>query len=128
MMHPTCLLAAALVIGCSAAQAQQARGAFTVTINLTQADSAAATVAAEERRQFAEAVHLYRSGRWSAAYGRFMALADRGHARAARIALSMLRDGPQLYGTHWDAAPSQVSAWERAKVRVDPAPVLVLNE
>jgi hypothetical protein len=84
---------------------------------------------AEEQRQFAQALRLYRSGRWAAAYGRFMVLADQGHARSARIALAMLRDGPSRYGSQWDAEEWQVQAWARAALRVDPvaAPLLVLN-
>ena len=86
---------------------------------------AAAYVKAEEQRRFAEAVAQYRAGRWSAAYGRFAALADRGHVRAARIALSMHRDGPTLYGAAWDAAPSQLLAWERAALPPSDANVAV---
>jgi hypothetical protein len=66
-----------------------------------------------ERARFAAALHQYKGGHWSAAYGRFMALADEGHPRAALIALQMLKHGPALYDSAWSAAPSQVASWER---------------
>jgi hypothetical protein len=67
---------------------------------------AAATVqasSAEDSRLFAQALQLYRAGRWSAAYADFTTLAARGHARAARIALVMQHDG-------WGATPVHASA------------------
>lgn len=81
----------------------------------------------EESQIYQDALSLYRSGHWSAAYGRFIALADRGHANAAVLALEMFRDRTERYGTLWDATPEQVRDWERWSRRADPAVVKVVN-
>lgn len=78
------------------------------------ANAAAATSPADAARadtQFNEAMDLYGTSRWAAAYGRFAALADRGHAEAARIALLMLRYGSRLYGHDWGASQPQINQW-----------------
>jgi hypothetical protein len=121
MKHQHYLFAAALFIGC-AAGSSQAQGLAEMAGQPPAATaSSSVSTQAQERRLFAEALHLYRSGRWSAAYARFAALADRGHVRAARIALTMLRDGPDRYGTQWSAEAPQVQAWERATGRQTPS-------
>jgi hypothetical protein len=122
--HPI-LVATLLFTGCMLVDAQFAAHAGAQPAEAPQASTRSAG-AAQDRRRFNEAVHLYRSGRWSAAYGRFMVLADRGHARAARIALSMQRDGPSRYDSLWDATPAQLEAWERA-AGAERAPLFVLN-
>lgn len=135
MKDPYVLFAASLFLGCTLADAQSAapaaeqpqvaaaRGAsaaFQVSVNLT---------GSEENRLFAEAVDLYRAGRWSAAFSSFAALADRGHVRSARIALAMFRDGPNLYGLQWEAAAPQQEAWRRTSAhRAEPGPALVRVE
>lgn len=58
-----------------------------------------------------DAMEQYKQGRWSAAYGRFVALADQGHAEAARIALLMLRHGAKMYGHDWSASQPQMDEW-----------------
>ena len=68
---------------------------------------------AAEADSYDEAVVQYQNGRWAEAYGRFIALANEGDADAARTALFMLRYGPQLYNSHWDAMPSEVARWEK---------------
>jgi hypothetical protein len=102
------LLAAALA-ACAAATAQpiDVPAAGTTRSRLLASDVPVHVAA------FAEAVGLYRAGRWSAAYGRLMPLADRGHVDAARILIVMLRYGRELHGTEWTASPSQVRTWER---------------
>jgi hypothetical protein len=60
---------------------------------------------------FSDAMEQYEQGRWSAAYGRFVALADQGHAEAARIALLMLRHGAKMYGHDWSASQPQINEW-----------------
>jgi hypothetical protein len=50
----------------------------------------------------------YELGKWPAAYGRFVVLADRGDADAARIGLFKRRFGPSLYGSAWDASEYQL--------------------
>jgi hypothetical protein len=68
---------------------------------------------AAEADGYDEAVVQYHNGRWADAYGRFIALANEGDADAARTALFMLRYGPQLYNSHWDAMPGEVAQWEK---------------
>ena len=101
------LVAAAVLACCATAQAQWkepvAQGAPTVASSREAQDA-----------RFREAMRLHRAGRWSAAYGRFAALADEGHVPAARVALEMLRNSRNVYGTDWSAAPTQVAGWERA--------------
>ncbi|QJW83913.1 hypothetical protein HK414_07790 [Ramlibacter terrae] len=105
MMLKTSILAAAMCIGCGAGFAQSAGGVVHAV-----APAEAAPRSAEDQKRFAEALRLYRGGRWAAAYDRFVALADAGDAPSSRIALQMLRHGPELYGSRWTAAPAQVLA------------------
>jgi hypothetical protein len=125
MKQKIALIAAALLIGGAAAYAQ-ARGAGlgSAPVAAGPADAAAASSTA----RFAEALQLYRSGRWAAAYGRFVKLADRGHADAARMALMMLRHGPDLYDTEWAATPEQVAVWTRVADAATPLRVVVVSE
>lgn len=101
------LSAAALAVWCIAGYAQSI-GPVTPGV---QAPAAAAQQMGEV--VFADALQLYRHGHFDAAYERFVHLADTGHAESARIALVMLRHGPDLYGSQWSATPDQVGAWER---------------
>jgi hypothetical protein len=78
-----------------------------------QAQRADASVSAAQAEQLADAMLLHQRGRWSAAYGRFMKLADAGNADAARIALTMARYGSDLYRTAWDVSTQQEQAWEQ---------------
>ena len=71
-----------------------------------------AKAAANDDWAFNQAVEQYQRSRWSDAYGRFIALANNGDRDAARIALFMLRYGPRLYASHWDASPDEVEEWE----------------
>ena len=128
MKDPYVLAAASVFLGCTLADAQTSRPEATQPVARTAATATSAPFAvtitltsADDNRLFAEAVQLYRAGRWSAAYGRFMPLADRGHVRAARIALAMHRDGASLYGVQWDATQEQVQSWQRHAGR-KPAP------
>lgn len=61
----------------------------------------------------AHAIDQYRLGRLAAAYGRFVELANRGDADAARIALFMHHYGPLLYGKYWDADAADLEDWAR---------------
>jgi hypothetical protein len=126
MRHNIPLIAAALLIGCTAIYAQ-AGGPAAVQVAAAPAFIAGAGVPADDTT-YADALQLYRSGRWSAAYGRFVRAADGGNADAARIALLMLRHGRDLYGTEWAAAPSQVSTWERMIGAAQPLAVAVSGE
>lgn len=60
------------------------------------------------------AVQSFRQGRLAEAYGRFVALADAGHAASARQALWMCEHGSSLFGREWDCAPHQVADWAAA--------------
>lgn len=62
-------------------------------------------------QQFQYAVQQYKAGRYSVAYGRFMALANQGDPDAAHVALFMNKYGPTLYGAWWDADPTDVAQW-----------------
>jgi hypothetical protein len=65
----------------------------------------------------ARAIAAFRAGRFSEAYGRFVALADLGDAEAARLALWMYQRGPSLFGSDWDATPDQLSDWTALATR-----------
>lgn len=66
-----------------------------------------------QRAEFAEAVGLFRAQRFPQAYGRFVALADRGHAPSAQMALMMVSNGPTVFGSDWDANTDQLQRWQR---------------
>lgn len=74
-------------------------------------------------RLHAHAVASFRAARFSEAYGRFISLADAGHAPAAEKALWMYRHGPSLFGKDWDSTQQQLTAW--AQLAGQPAPVMV---
>ncbi len=65
-------------------------------------------------RLHARAEHAFQQGRFPEAYGRFVALADAGHAPAARRALWMCEHGLAHFGRDWDCAPHQVADWAAA--------------
>lgn len=73
--------------------------------------SAMPAIAASDDERFAAAMQLYHDGRYSAAYGHLAKLADGGHREAARIALLMVRFGPQLYSAQWSASRYQIALW-----------------
>jgi Ni/Co efflux regulator RcnB len=58
-----------------------------------------------------EARQAFREHRYAAAYGRFATLADSGHAPSAHLALTMLRQGPVLFGSAWTASVPQQRRW-----------------
>ena len=74
-------------------------------------------------RLHAKAVASFREARFPEAYGRFMSLADAGHAPAAEQALWMYRHGPSLFGKDWDSSQEQLTAW--ARLAGQPAPTMV---
>jgi hypothetical protein len=115
------LFAAAVLACCATTWADPAELA-------SQPAPAVASARESQDARFREAMRLHRIGRWSAAYGRFVALADEGHVPAARVALAMLRNSRGAYGTEWSAAPSQVATWERALGARDSMKVAVNGE
>lgn len=71
----------------------------------------------------AQALELYESGIWPAAFERLAALADARDPEAARISLMMVRHGPQLYKTRFEVAPERLHQWKQAvRERADAAP------
>lgn len=59
-----------------------------------------------------EAAQLsYERNHWPQAFAAYAALADSGHAEAARIALQMARLGPALYGSRFAASDGQRQRW-----------------
>jgi hypothetical protein len=83
---------------------------------------------AQSKPSVAERLHgnalaSFREARFSEAYGRFIALADAGHAPAAELALWMYRHGPSVFGRDWDSSQEQLTAW--AALAGQPAPVMV---
>ena len=77
------------------------------------------TVAA---RLHGNAVASFQLARFPEAYGRFMALADAGHAPSAELALFMYQHGQTLFGNDWDVTQEQLTVWAALTGR--PAPVL----
>lgn len=69
-----------------------------------------------QRVAFDRAVDDFRRGRFAAAYGQFVRLADQGDTRAAAIALVMHREGRALFRTDWDASTDQLSDWRALSV------------
>lgn len=124
----TTLFAAALVFVGGVSQAADGTPVAAARPGIGISAAGTASLASSERARFEEAQQLYRIGRWSAAYGRFATLADRGNADAARMALQMLRHGPDLYGTDWSASASQVASWEAAIAASGPMKVVHLGE
>ncbi|MDB5857825.1 MAG: hypothetical protein JWQ76_1514 [Ramlibacter sp.] len=62
-------------------------------------------------REFNEAVQQFKNGRRSEAFGRFIALANRGDVDAARIALHLHTYGSLLYSTQWEAGREDIEYW-----------------
>jgi hypothetical protein len=69
-------------------------------------------VLAAENATFKEAaLEAFREHRYASAYGRFARLADAGDTQAAAMALLMLRQGPELFGSQWSASERQQICW-----------------
>lgn len=85
----------------------------------TFAQSAPTTV----DRLHANAVASFRVARFPEAYGRFIKLADAGHAPSAELALWMYLHGPSLFGRDWDSTQDQLTAW--AQLANQPVPTMV---
>ena len=81
------------------------------TSALAYSHANAQTTQTSSATAFSEAMRYYQLGKWPAAYGRFVALADHDDVDAARIALFMHRFGPRLYGSAWDASTDQIECW-----------------
>lgn len=74
-------------------------------------DGADERLARSHAATLALARQALREGRFPAAYGRFAALADAGHAPSAELSLVMWRHGQEVFGSAWSATPAQVRRW-----------------
>lgn len=94
-------------------------GALALGLPCYSAQAAAPKRSAFLAHAHAGAVDSFRHGRFSEAYGRFIALAHWGDPDGARYALWMCENGAALFGTMW-AAP-------RTRPRTGPAPRALPN-
>jgi hypothetical protein len=65
----------------------------------------------------ARAHEAFAAQRYAEAYGRYAALADEGDAGAAWMALTLVSNGPVLFGTEWSATPGQLQRWTALAAR-----------
>jgi len=82
------------------------------TLAAVSAATPAPAPALTPRAAFERAAIDFQRGRFSAAYGQFVHLADHGDTRAAAIALLMHREGRGLFRTDWDASTDQLADWQ----------------
>jgi hypothetical protein len=75
----------------------------------------------EYTQRYDDAVHALSTQRYSAAYGRFAALADEGHSPSALMALAMVRYRPSMSGAQWSATPAQLQRWSALVAREEHA-------
>ena len=66
-----------------------------------------------QARLHAEAVASFRQARFAEAYGRFLKLANAGHAPSAELALWMYLHGPTMFGQECDSHQDQLTEWAR---------------
>ena len=64
--------------------------------------------------RFRMAMQAYEAQQWPQAYAQLSAAADAGDPAAARVATMMARQGPLLFGQHFDVSPERLQSWERA--------------
>lgn len=88
-------------------------GAFALCLPCHAAQPAAPKRPAYLAQAHASAVKSFRQGRFSEAYGRFIALAHLGDPDGARYALWMCENGIALFDTMWDCALHEVEDWAR---------------
>ena len=94
------LVVAANVFGVASARAEELR-----------------TPSAEYTQRYDAAVHALTTQRYSAAYGRFAALADEGHAPSALMALAMVTYRPSMSDAQWLVTPAQLQRWSALVAR-----------
>lgn len=82
-------------------------------------DRQGALSAAQDLDTYVQAVEAFRDHRYSAAYGRFMRLADAGHEASAQMALMMYRNGPSLFAAEWEATDVQLAKWSALVVAAE---------
>jgi len=64
-------------------------------------------------RRFQQAIEALETGCWSEAFSALSALANGGHAPAARIALMLARRGTLLFGGTFPATSREKALWQR---------------
>ena len=74
--------------------------------------------------RFRVAMEAYEAQQWPQAYAQLSAAADAGDPAAARVAAMMARQGPLLFGQHFDVSPERLQRWDRA-MRGQSVPVAV---
>lgn len=74
---------------------------------------------ATQVEMYRDAVSAFGEHRYSAAYGRFMRLADAGHEPSAQMALAMYRNGQALFGAEWAATEQQLTRWSTLVVAAE---------
>jgi len=73
--------------------------------------------------RFRMAMEAYEAQQWPQAYAQLSAAADAGDPAAARVAAMMARQGPQLFGQHFDVSPERLQRWDQAtRGQLQPAP------
>jgi hypothetical protein len=87
------------------------RAAVAIVASTLLAFSFPSGAASPVEREYEQAVHAFRTGRLSEAFGRFVDLANRGDVDSARVAIFMQSYGPVLYGKQWDAGSENVAYW-----------------
>lgn len=70
--------------------------------------------------RFRVAMQAYEAQQWPQAYAQLSAAADAGDPSAARMAAMMARQGPLLFGQHFDVSPERLQRWDTA-MRGQPA-------
>src|SRR5471032_2108229 len=63
---------------------------------------------------FRMAMEAYEAQQWPQAYAQLSSAADAGDPAAARVATMMARQGPLLFGQHFDVSPDRLQRWDRA--------------
>jgi hypothetical protein len=99
--------AALLALGLHLAPAEAAWPADSACVHPLATSTAALQSAAQQ---------AFRARHYAAAYGRFVRLADAGHAPSAETALFMLQNGPTLFATEWSASAPQQTCWNTLAV------------
>ena len=64
--------------------------------------------------RFRMAMEAYEAQQWPQAYAQLSAAADAGDPAAARVATMMARQGPLLFGQHFDVSAERLQRWDLA--------------
>ena len=75
--------------------------------------------------RFRVAMEAYEAQQWPQAYAQLSAAADAGDPAAARVATMMARQGPLLFGQHFEVSPERLQRWDTGDAR--PVPPLAVT-